>query len=91
MSHLKNLRFFKVQALDPKFVLALEPRVLKLEDSSFGIRLYIYVLKGGYKETPPKVAITVILGAKAFLPLPCIIIILERHATKVNHSLLNVH
>ena len=30
LSHLKNLRIFNFQALDVKFVLALEPRVLKL-------------------------------------------------------------
>ena len=41
-SHL-NLRFFNLQALDPKFVLALEPRILKLKGSSFGIRPYIFM------------------------------------------------
>ena len=46
LSHLKNLSLFNLQALDPKFVLALEPRVLELEGSSFGISRYIYVLKG---------------------------------------------
>ena len=35
MSDFKNPRFFNFQALDPKFVLALEPKVLKLEGSSF--------------------------------------------------------
>ena len=52
VSHLKNLRVFNFQALDPKFVLALEPRVLELEGSSFGIRPYIYGLKECNKETP---------------------------------------
>ena len=56
VSHLKNLRFFKVQALDPKFVLALKPRVLKLEGSSYGIRPSIYVLKGKI-FTPAKTAL----------------------------------
>ena len=46
VSHLKILRFFNFQVLEPKFVLALELTVLKLEASSFGI---IYVLKGCYE------------------------------------------
>ena len=50
--------------------MAHEPRVFKLEGSSFGIMPSIYVLKGGYKEPHKKVAMTVILGVKAFLPLP---------------------
>ena len=58
-----NLRCFNFQALGPEFVLALEP----IDGSFFGIRHYIYVLNGGYKETLQKVAITVILGAKTFL------------------------
>ena len=55
--------------MDLKFVLALELRVLKQEGSSFEIRFSIYVLKGCYKETPQKLAITLSLVAKAFLPL----------------------
>ena len=39
------------QALDPKFVLTLEPKVWKLEGSSFGHKPSIYVLKGKYDET----------------------------------------
>ena len=39
----KNLDF---QAQHLNFQIALEPRILKLEGSSFGIRPYIYVLKG---------------------------------------------
>ena len=50
--------------MDPKFILALEPRVLKLGGSSFGIRPYIYILKECYK-----VAITMILRG-AFSPPP---------------------
>ena len=46
VSHLKNLSLFNFQALDPKFVLALEPRVLELEGSS-----YIYGLNC-YSERP---------------------------------------
>ena len=41
VSHLKNVKFVNFQDLGPKFVLALEPRVLKLMGSSFGIRLSI--------------------------------------------------
>ena len=48
------LRFIDFQALDTKFVLALEPKVLKLEGSSFGIRPFNYVLMGGY-DKPPKI------------------------------------
>ena len=62
------LRLTDFQARDPNFVLALELRVCKLEGSSYDIRPSIYVLKGWYYETPKKVAVTVILGAKAFLP-----------------------
>ena len=51
VSHFKNLILINFQALDPKFVLALEHRVLKLEGSSFGNRPYICFLKGFYKET----------------------------------------
>ena len=51
--HFKNLRHFNFQALGPKFVLSLEPRVLKVEGSFFGIRPSIYVLRGCY-ETPQK-------------------------------------
>ena len=40
-----------------------------LEDPSFGIRPAIYVLKECYDEPSPKVPISVIFGAKAFLPL----------------------
>ena len=57
MSHLKNLILFNFQDLDSKFVLALKPRVLKLEGSSFGIRPIIYVLKGCFKDPPPMVFI----------------------------------
>ena len=35
VSHFKYLRFFNFQALDPRFVLALEVRVLKLEAHLF--------------------------------------------------------
>ena len=41
-------------ALDPKYVLALELRVLKLEGSSFGIRLSTYALKDAIKTPPQK-------------------------------------
>ena len=34
------------QALNPKFVMALEPKLLKLDGLSFGTRPSIYVLKG---------------------------------------------
>ena len=56
VSHLKNLGHLNFQAMDLKFVLALKPRVLKLEGSTFGIRPSIHVLKqkGCYKETPKK-------------------------------------
>ena len=50
----KNLRFFNFRAQGLNFVLALEPRVFKLDGSSFGIRPYIYVLKECYKDTPQK-------------------------------------
>ena len=63
VSHLKNLSLFNFEALDPKFILALEPRVLELKISSFGIRPYIYVLKGCYKEPPQILAISVIVPA----------------------------
>ena len=56
--------------LDPNFVLALELKVLKLEGLSYAIRPSIYILKGWYDETPPKVAVTVIVGVMAFLPPP---------------------
>ena len=49
--------------------MALELPILKLKGSSYDIRLFIYVLKGWYDETPRKVAITVILEAKTFLPI----------------------
>ena len=39
---------------DPKFYLALEPKVLKLEGSSFGNSPSIYVLKGWYDDYPQK-------------------------------------
>ena len=61
-SNFKNMRLFNFQAFDPKFVLALELRVLKLKGSSLEIRL-----KGFYKKNPKKVAITAVLGAKVFL------------------------
>ena len=48
-----------------------EPRVLKREGSSFGIRPSMYVLWECFKETTQQRAITVILGAKALLsPFP---------------------
>ena len=40
-----TLRFFDFQALDPKFVLALEPKVLKVKGSSYGNKPSIYVRK----------------------------------------------
>ena len=46
------MRFVDFQALDPKFQLALEPKVLKLEGPSFENMTSIYVLKGWYEETP---------------------------------------
>ena len=70
MSHFKKLSLFNFQALDPNFVLAPEPRVWELEGSSFGMRPYIYVIKGCYKGTLQKLAKSVILGVKAFLPPP---------------------
>ena len=45
VSHFKNLRFFNFRALGQTFVLALEPRVLKLEASSFGIRPYNAIVR----------------------------------------------
>ena len=42
--------FVDFQALDPKFHLALEPKVLKLEGSSFGNMLSIYILKNRHSE-----------------------------------------
>ena len=41
----KILRLVNFQAMNPKYVLALEPKVLQLEGSSFGNRLSISVLK----------------------------------------------
>ena len=49
----KILGLVNFQALDPKFHLALEPKVLKLEGSYFLNNPSIYVLKGCYEE-PPK-------------------------------------
>ena len=73
--HLKILRFFNFQDMDPKLVLVLHPRVLKRGGSSLGIRPSIYVLKGCYKEPPQKGAMTGILGAKAFfIPPLCILL-----------------
>ena len=40
VSHLKNLSLLNFQHLDPKYDLAVEPKVLELEGSSFGIRPY---------------------------------------------------
>ena len=48
---IQKSEIFNFQALDPKFVLALEPRVLKLEGSSFGVRPSIYVW-GAIKKCP---------------------------------------
>ena len=48
--HLKILRCFNFQALGPKFVFAMEPKVLKLDVSFLGIRPYIYFLKGIIKK-----------------------------------------
>ena len=39
------LRFIDCQALAPKYILALELTILKLEGSSFGIRPSIYVIQ----------------------------------------------
>ena len=66
----KILRSIDFQALDPNFCQALEPNILDLEGSSYGNRPSIYALKGCHDETPQKVVVTVILGAKAFLPPP---------------------
>ena len=68
VSHLKNLSLFNFQALDPKFVLALEPRFFEQVGLSFGIRPYIHFLKEHYKEAPKKLAISVLFGVKSFLP-----------------------
>ena len=46
VSHFKNMRFFNFQALDPNFVLALEPRVLKLEGSSYANQALYLCPKG---------------------------------------------
>ena len=75
LSNRKILRFVDFQALGPKIHVALEPKVLKLEGSSFGKRPSIYVLKGWYNETPIKVKVprTVILGVKAPPPRPALI------------------
>ena len=54
VSYFKNLKFFNCQVPDPKIVLVLGPRILKLEGQSFGFEPYIYVLKGCYKETTQK-------------------------------------
>ena len=64
----KILRFIEFQALDLIFVLALEPKVLKLEGSSFEIRPSIYVLMGCYDEPPKKLPITANMGVKPFIP-----------------------
>ena len=59
------------------------PKISELEECSiYGNRPSIYVQKGWYDETSKKVAITIILGAKAFLPPPRGIIILKRHEGK---------
>ena len=42
----KILRFVDLQPLDPKFHLALEPKVLKLEDTPSGIKPSSYVPPG---------------------------------------------
>ena len=47
---ISKIELFHFQALDPKFVLALKPIVLKQEGSSCGIGPSICVLNGGYKE-----------------------------------------
>ena len=54
----KIFRLIDFQALDPKFHLALEPKVLKLKGSSFRYRSSIQILKGWYEEPPKKVPIT---------------------------------
>ena len=48
------MRLLSFQAPDPKFVLALEPRVLKLENSFIGISHFIYVLKRCSNKNMPK-------------------------------------
>ena len=53
------MRLFDFQALDPNIVWALEPKVLKLEVSSFRARPSIYVLKG-YYDDPPLYAVLLI-------------------------------
>ena len=44
----QNLRLVGFPALDQKFVLALEPKIVRLEGSSFGNTPYIFVLMGWY-------------------------------------------
>ena len=69
----------------------MEPKVLKLKGSSFGIRPSIYVLKGCHYEPTPKVPISVIWKEGIFAPLPtCWIVILKYHATKGKIHLLPV-
>ena len=50
VSHFQILIFIDFQALASKFVLALEPTVLKVAGSSFVIRPSICILKGCYDE-----------------------------------------
>ena len=67
-SNYKILRLVDFQALHPKFVLALEPKVFQLEGSSFGNRPSIHVQKGRYMKTT-KSTHNSDLGVEAFLPL----------------------
>ena len=64
------MRFYDCQALGYKFVLALDPRDLKLEGSSIGIRPSIHVLRGCYKDTPRGSQNSHFGGANIFAPPP---------------------
>ena len=58
------LIFIDVQVLNQTFFWGLEPKLLHLEGSDFGIRVPIYALNGSLQKVP----ITVTLGVKASLP-----------------------
>ena len=76
----KILRFVDFIDLDSKFGLALVPKALKQEGSSFGFRPSIYILIGCYDELNQKLHVTAILNHysemvchKGFKENPCIL------------------
>ena len=66
----QNFEIDQILVKNPKFVLALELKVLRLWGSFLGIWPSIYVLKGWYIETPQKVSITVTFGEQVVSPPP---------------------